>query len=114
MVFKWHNKDYLRLPNEDEVAAALRKSDVPSGQYVIPYCMDMKALQTQDMQQKFVEGPVGYINLRPTGVPDMGQSLGQWVALTLFVSLLATVSAAAALPIGAARPTTARAPGWER
>src|SRR3546814_4515276 len=77
MVFKWHNKDYLRLPNEDEVAAALRKSDVPSGQYVIPYCMDMKALQTQDMQQKFVEGPVGYINLRPTGVPDMGKSLGR-------------------------------------
>src|SRR3546814_19488625 len=100
MVFKWHNKDYLRLPNEDEVAAALRKSDVPSGQYVIPYCMDMKALQTQDMQQQFVEGPVGYINLPPTGVPDMGKSLGQWFALTLFVSLLATVSAATALPTG--------------
>src|SRR3546814_12781064 len=77
-------------------------SDVRSVQFVIPYCMDMKALQTQYMRHKFVEGPVGYINLRPTGVPDMGKSLGQWFALTLFVSLLATVSAAIALPIGAA------------
>src|SRR3546814_15726597 len=65
--------------------------------------MDMKALQTQDMQQKFAEGPVGYINLRPRGVPNMGKSLGQWFALTLFVSLLATVPAAIALPIGAAQ-----------
>src|SRR3546814_19125124 len=65
--------------------------------------MDMKALQTQDMQQKFAEGPVGYINLRPRGVPNMGKSLGQWFALTLFVSLLATVTAAIALPIGAAQ-----------
>src|SRR3546814_2296133 len=35
MVFKCHNKDYHRLPTEDAVAAALRKSAVPSGPYVI-------------------------------------------------------------------------------
>lgn len=103
MVFKWHNKDYRKLPNEDDVAATLRKSGLPPGQYVIPYCMEMKDLQTQDMQQKFSEGPVGYINLRPNGVPNMGKSLGQWFALTLFVALLATVVAAIALPIGAAQ-----------
>src|SRR3546814_8818181 len=81
----------------------MRISDWSSDVCSSDLCMDMKALQTQDMQQKFVEGPVGYINLRPTGVPDMGKSLGQWFALTLFVSLLATVSAAIALPIGAAQ-----------
>ncbi|NGY04079.1 hypothetical protein [Solimonas terrae] len=103
MVFKWHNADYLKLTNEDEVAAALRKSGAPPGQYVIPHCLDMKDLQTQDMQQKFQEGPVGYINLRPNGMPNMGKSLGQWFALSVLISLLAAIVAGAALPIGAVR-----------
>src|SRR3546814_16670903 len=62
----------------------------------------MKWLHTEDNQHKFAEGAGGYINLRPRGLPKMGNSLGQWFALTLFVSLLATVTAAIALPIGAA------------
>lgn len=103
MVFKWHNADYLKLPNEDEVAAALRRSAVVPGQYTIPHCLDMKDVQTQDMQQKFAEGPVGYINLRPAGMPNMGKSLGQWFVLSLFVSLLAACAAAVALPIGAVK-----------
>jgi hypothetical protein len=103
MVLRWHNKDYLKLANEDEVAAALRSSNPSPGQYVIPHCLDMKELQTQDMQQKFSEGPVGYIHLRPAGVPNMGRSLGQWFLLTLFVSLLAACAAAVALPTGAVK-----------
>lgn len=103
MVFKWHNADYLKLPNEDEVAAALRNANAVPGQYAIPHCLDMKDLQTQDMQQKFAEGPVGYINLRQTGMPNMGKSLGQWFVLTLFISLLAACAAAVALPIGAVK-----------
>src|SRR3546814_17892176 len=63
----------------------------------------MKEMQTQDMQQKFAEGPVGYINLRPSGMPNMGKSLGQWFVLTLFISLLAACAAAVALPIGAVK-----------
>ncbi|WP_157623134.1 hypothetical protein [Solimonas soli] len=103
MVFKWHNADYRKLPNEDEVAAALRRQALPPGQYTVPHCVEMKDMQSPEMQKKFVEGPVGFITLRPNGLPNMGKHLGLWFALTLFVSLLAALAAGVALPIGAVK-----------
>ena len=44
MVFKWHNSDYKKLSNEDEVAAAIRAGNHAPGQYVLPHCMDMKEM----------------------------------------------------------------------
>ena len=34
MVLKYHNSDYRRLPNEDEVRTALRKGNPAPGMYV--------------------------------------------------------------------------------
>ena len=45
MVFRWHNSDYRKLGNEDEVQAALRKGSPTPGQYVFPHCTDMKAMR---------------------------------------------------------------------
>lgn len=44
MVFKWHNSDYRKVANEDEVMAALRSGSPTPGQYVFPHCMDMKQM----------------------------------------------------------------------
>ena len=46
MVIKWHNADYRKLANEDEVRAAVRAGGPAPGQYVIPYCADMKDMGT--------------------------------------------------------------------
>ncbi|HET6838023.1 MAG TPA: hypothetical protein VFH24_08260 [Gemmatimonadales bacterium] len=100
MVLKYHNKDYKRLPNEDAVRAAIRSGNASPAQYVIPYCPEMKAMETPEMKQKYTEGPVAVLNLLRTGVPSMGKSLTQWFIFTLVVSLFIAYVAAHAIPAG--------------
>ena len=86
MVLKYHNRDYTRLPNEDAVRAALRAGNPEPRQYVIPYCAEMKEMESPEMRQKYVEGPVGVLNLRRPGPPTMGPMLLQWFLFALGVS----------------------------
>lgn len=94
MVFKWHNSDYRKVANEDEMMAALRAGSPTPGQYVFPHCMDMKQMQDDAMKQKYEQGPVGTITLLKPGRPNMGKHLLQWF---VFCLVLATAFAAIAL-----------------
>ena len=100
MVFKYHNKDYTKIPNEDAVRAAIR--GVKPAQYIIPYCADMKDMEKPEMKQKYVEGPIVVMNVMPTGVPKMGKSLVQWFVFVLVVSFFIGYVAAHTIPPGAA------------
>jgi hypothetical protein len=102
MVFKWHNADYRKLPNEDEVRAAVRKGGATPGQYSMPHCLGPKDAQNPEVQAKFREGPVAMLWLLPNGMPGMGRMLGQWFALNLLVSVLVAYVAANTLVNGAA------------
>ena len=101
MVLKYHNRDYRKLPNEDAVRAALRAGSPEPRQYVIPYCAEMKEMESPEMRQKFIDGPVGVLNLRRPGPPTMGPMLLQWFVYTLVVSLFVGYVAAHAIPPGA-------------
>jgi hypothetical protein len=101
MVLKYHNTDYKKLPNEDAVRAAFRGVNPEARQYIIPYAAEMKDMQSPEMQQKFAEGPVGVLNLRRTGPPQMGPSLIQWFLFCLIVSLFVAYVAAHSIPPGA-------------
>jgi hypothetical protein len=85
MVIKWHAADYLGLPNEDEVRAALRKGNLAPGSYHVPWAK-MKDLSAPDVVKKFTEGPVGHIVIRSSGPPAMGKYLGMWFLYCLLVS----------------------------
>jgi hypothetical protein len=98
MVLKYHNRDYTKLPNEDAVRAAIRAGNPAPAQYIIPYCSEMKDMQSPEMQQKFTEGPVGVLNLKRPGPPSMGPSLGQWFLFCLVVSFFIAYVAGHALP----------------
>jgi hypothetical protein len=100
MVFKYHNKDYTKIPNEDAVRAAIRGAK--PAQYIIPYCADMKDMEKPEMKQKYVEGPIVVMNVMPTGVPKMGKSLVQWFLFVLVVSFFIGYVAAHTIPPGAA------------
>lgn len=98
LVLKWHNSDYRQLANEDEVQAALRAGSPAPGQYVLPWCPGMKEMESEAMKQKFAQGPIGFITVRPNGIPHMGGTLLQWFILNLVVA--AVVAAIALQTLG--------------
>ncbi|HEX2218219.1 MAG TPA: hypothetical protein VHG35_05405 [Gemmatimonadales bacterium] len=100
MVLKYHNRDYRKLPNEDAVRAALRAGNPEPRQYVIPYAAEMKEMESPEMKQKYLEGPIGVLNLRRPGPPTMGPMLVQWFLFTLMVSLFVGYVAAHAIAPG--------------
>jgi hypothetical protein len=89
MVFKWHNSEYRKLANEDEVMAALRAGAPTPGQYVMPHCPDMKLMAEEAMQDKYRDGPVGHITLLRNGAPHIGGSLIRWFVFTVAVAAIA-------------------------
>ena len=100
MVVKWHNTDYRKLGNEDDVRAVIRAGASGPGQYFIPYCTDPKEMQKPEMLQKFKEGPVGLLVLRPPCTPSMGKPLGFWFLLNLAIAILAGCLACYTLAAG--------------
>ena len=100
MVLKWHNSDYHKLSNEDEVRAALRKGSPAPGQYVLPYCMDPKERASPETQQKYVDGPVGMLFVMPSGPPNMGPALGKWFGFCIVVSIFVAYVASRTLAPG--------------
>ncbi len=101
MVLKYHHRDYTKLPNEDAVRAAIRSGNPAPAQYIIPYCPSPKDMQTPEMKQKYVEGPLAVMNIIRPGVPSMGKNLGQWFGFLLVVSLFIAYVAAHCIPPGA-------------
>lgn len=89
MVFKWHNSDYKKVANEDEVRAAIRAGSPAPGQYVVPYCMDMKDMKGEAMMKKFTEGPIAFVTVRKNGPPAMGTTLALWFVFTVFIAAVA-------------------------
>ncbi len=100
MVLKYHNRDYKRLPNEDAVRAAIRGGNPEPRQYIFPYAAEMKEMESPEMKQKYLEGPIGVLYLRRPGPVNMAPSLIQWFVFTLIVSLFVAYVASHTIPPG--------------
>jgi hypothetical protein len=100
MVLKYHASDYKLLPNEDAVRTAIRAGNPEPRQYIIPYCKEMKDLESPEMKQKFQEGPVAVLNIKPSGQVSMGKSLVQWFIFSLVVSFFIAYLASRTVPPG--------------
>jgi hypothetical protein len=100
MVVKWHASDYKALPNEDEVRAAIRKGTPAPGQYVLPYCADMKEMGKPEMLAKYTEGPIGFLVINPNGPPAVAPSLVKWFLFTVVVAFMAAYLASRTLAPG--------------
>jgi hypothetical protein len=94
MVFQWHRADYLPMPNEDAVRAAMGSGAPAPGHYVMPYCSNHKDMQNEDMQRKFRDGPVALVTVLPNGPPTMGGKMLAWFAMTVGVAAIAAGLAA--------------------
>jgi hypothetical protein len=101
MVLPWHKHDYRKLPNEDQVRAALRPLAIPPGDYMVPRPASSQEMRSPEFAQKIREGPNLILTVLPTGPWRMGRNLAFWFLYTLVVGVFAAYLASRALPPGA-------------
>jgi hypothetical protein len=78
MVFKYHSNDLRKLPDEDAVADALRKLNIPPGEYILPHATGTKEMSSREFQEKVKRGPGVLMTIWPGGRPSMAGNLTQW------------------------------------
>jgi hypothetical protein len=86
MVLPYHRSDYKQLPDEDKLRAALRSAGLQPGLYHFPFCTH-KEMNTPAAQEKFKEGPVGFVTIFPSGPPNMPKFLGLWFVYCLILGV---------------------------
>ena len=101
MVLGYHANDYRPLPDENGIMDALRRFNVPPGEYAAPKPANMAAMSSPEYKDKRGKGPVFLIRFLPSGPVNMGPSLLNWFIYSLVVSLIAGYVAGLALAPGA-------------
>ena len=86
MALPWHNKDFKKLPKEDEIRAALRPFAVPPGDYMVPMC-SAKEMNSPEYHAKLKEGPVQIVTVLPNQVHTMGKQLFLWFVHVLVIGV---------------------------
>lgn len=88
MVIGWHKGDLKGFPDEDGVMTALRRFNLPAGNYLMPRPRSTNDMKSPEFKAKMKAGPVGLITIRD-GEWNMGKSLGLWFVYSLIVSMFA-------------------------
>ena len=101
MVFRYHSNDLLRLPDEDATVEAIRKLNIPAGQYIIPHAGSMQAMNSPEFKEKVKRGPGAILTIWPGGSASMAKYLVQWFLFSIVVGIMAAYVAGRALEAGA-------------
>lgn len=88
MVLPYHRSDYKKLPNEDKLLAALGAEGLTPGSYHFPHASSPKEMGSPEMIDKCKKGPVGILNILPSGPPAMTKYLAQWFIFCLIVGVI--------------------------
>jgi hypothetical protein len=101
MLLPIHSGDYRKLPSEDATMEALRKFNIPPGDYMMPRAGSMKDMGDPGFIAKMTKGPVAMMTVMPSGRPSMGPQLACWFVYCAVVGLFAAYIAGRALGPGA-------------
>jgi hypothetical protein len=101
MLLGYHRTDFGKVPDEDQVMEALRKFDIPPGDYVVPCAGSSKEMKSPEFLEKATKGPVAFMTVIPSGPPKMGMSLVQWFLYAVVVGGFAAYITGRALEPGA-------------
>jgi len=99
MVFRWHNSDFAKLPNEDVIRDTMRSAGVEQGTYFFP-CSDPPGDMSAEMMVKIAEGPSGKMTVFPRGPINMGKQLTHWFFYCVVMGLFAGYVGSATLAAG--------------
>ncbi len=82
----WHRGDYLRLPDEDGVMAALRPFNLPPNDYVVPHPGSGDYMKSPEYDAKRDAGPNLILTVLPNGPWQIGRMMGFWFLYVLAIS----------------------------
>ncbi|MCM3874792.1 MAG: hypothetical protein NEA02_00080 [Thermoanaerobaculia bacterium] len=100
MFLGYHSADYKKLPAEDEFMAAVRKLDIPPGDYMVPCPTSHAAFKEPSFQEKFKAGPRAMMTVYGP-YTGMGSQLGLWFLYAILISITAAYISGRALGPGA-------------
>ncbi len=101
MMLPYHRSDFAKVPSEDAVMEALRKFEIPPGDYIMPCAGGPEGMKDPKLIEKAKKGPVAMITVMPSGMPTMGTSLALWFLYCVVVGFCAAYVAGRALGPGA-------------
>jgi hypothetical protein len=101
MLLSYHWSDVESVANEDGVRDALRRFNIPPGDYMVPRAASPKQMKDPAFMEKVKQGPVVLMTALPPGPFSMGKSLAQWFAYCVVIALFAAYIASRTLPAGA-------------
>jgi hypothetical protein len=101
MFLGYHMSDYKRLPAEDEVMAALRKFEIPPGDYMVPCPTGRQAFKDPAFREKLKAGPRAMLTILPGGEITMGAQFVQWFLYSILIGITAAYISGRALGPGA-------------
>jgi hypothetical protein len=101
MVLRYHSGDCKTVPSEDQVMEALRKFNLPPGDYMMPRPQSMADMKKPEFKEKLNQGPVIMMTVMKSGPMSMGPSLAQWFLYSIVVGVIAAYVTGRALGPGA-------------
>jgi hypothetical protein len=84
MVLQIHKQDWVKLEKEDDIIAALKTAEVPNGNFMIPGCVDMAEMKSEEYTKKYEDGPRAVLTVFAN--VGMGRNLGLTFVYFLVVS----------------------------
>lgn len=85
MVLPYHRSDYSPLADEEKLLAPIRQANLKPALYVFPFCTP-KEMKSPAAQERYKQGPVGFLTIMRNGPPAMGKYLVQWFLFCWIVS----------------------------
>ena len=96
MILRYHDNDFGKLPNEDDVLTALRRGNPAPGGYAMPHAT-RETMTSPEYSAKRSAGAVAFFNVLPGGPATMTPQLIGWFLHSLLVTIFAAYVASRAL-----------------
>jgi hypothetical protein len=100
MVLPFHRNDMRKVPKEDEFLDAMRRLDIPPGDYGVPNPGSPAGMKDQAFIDKMAKGPLVFMTVAPGGSMNMGSSLALWFLYSVLVSFFSAYVTGRALASG--------------
>jgi hypothetical protein len=102
MVLKHHWTDFAPVPDEEALRAAFNSAGVEGGrQYTIPHCKSAGEMKSPEYQERWAQGPAGFVFLFPKGPNPFGSALMKSLLFNIFAAFMVAYLASNFLPAGA-------------